>query len=52
MHCPSSLEVGQRVPDRRPLSNDSEDLDAEFEHEIVRTLHGSLKKFREQCSLD
>ena len=39
MHCLSSLEVGQRVPDLRPLPNDSEDLpDAESEHGIVEIL--------------
>jgi len=45
MHCLSSLEVGQRVPDLRLLSNDSEDLpDAKSEHEIVRTLNWFIEK--------
>ena len=51
MHCLSSLEVGQRVPDLRLLSNDSEDLpDAKSEHEIVRTLNWFIEKIsREVC---
>jgi len=45
MHCLSSLEVGQRVPDLRPLANDSKDLpDAESEHGIVRSLHWFIEK--------
>ena len=53
MHCLSSLEVGQRVPDLRPLSNDSKDLpDAESEHGIVRSLHWFIeKKTREKCAI-
>ena len=46
MHCLSSLEVGQRVPDLRPLANDSKDLpDAESEHGIVRSLHWFIENF-------
>ena len=49
MHCLSSLEVGQRVPDLRLLSNDSEDLpDAKSEHEIVRTLNWFIEKISGQ----
>ena len=45
MHCLSSLEVGQMLPDLRPLSNDSKDLpDAESEHGIVRSLHWFIEK--------
>jgi len=45
MHCLYSLEVGQRVPDLRLLSNDSKDLpDVESEHGIVRSLHWFIEK--------
>ena len=53
MHCLSSLEVGQRVPDLRLLSNDSEDLpDAKSEHEIVRTLNWFIEKISGDVCLE